>query len=78
MLTCGVDDRTLGLVFELCEGGQLNKLLHTKDNQPNRHFTSAQASQPTRAVSLITPSARVTEGVPINNTLSYLPVSYLC
>lgn len=35
-------NRTVGLIFELCEGGQLNKLLHKADNTPNCQFTSAE------------------------------------
>ena len=34
--------RTLGMIFELCEGGQLNKLLHTPNNMPLNNFSSAE------------------------------------
>jgi hypothetical protein len=45
-------DRTMGLVFEICEGGQLNKLLHTRENQPLGNFTSAQKLRMAKDVSV--------------------------
>jgi len=35
-------NRTLGMIFELCEGGQLNKLLHNPDNSPTRRFNTGR------------------------------------
>lgn len=45
-------NRTVGLIFELCEGGQLNKLLHNADNTPNCQFASAEKLQMAKDVSI--------------------------
>ena len=47
-----VRNRTVGLIFELCEGGQLNKLLHNANNTPNGQFTSAAKLQMAKDVSI--------------------------
>lgn len=46
------NDWTLGLIFELCDGGQLNKLLHNPDNTPRHMFSSAEKLRMAKDISI--------------------------